>query len=157
MFNTIPPILTELETKPLQLESRPYGVGYLAIPYSGKSQVQAENAQIQEYRWLIANHFYNRLFLEKVWTMNPIGMTHQMVTYPQNVVIPKVYNNWESYEEYDKALLRICQFLIVIKIDGWRESTGVQGEIKFADAEKIPVYEIEVGERIVLRRWYEGA
>lgn len=40
--------------------------------------------------------------------------------------------------------LRICDLMLVLKFDGWRESVGVIAEIEMAEAMKIPVEFLEM-------------
>ena len=40
--------------------------------------------------------------------------------------------DWKYWEEYDKRIISICQKIMVLTIDGWRESIGVKAEIEFA-------------------------
>lgn len=44
----------------------------------------------------------------------------------------KLPSDWAFWERYSYALLSRCDHMIVIKLPGWEESKGVQGEIKFA-------------------------
>lgn len=40
--------------------------------------------------------------------------------------------DWNTWSEYDKELIRCCDSVTVICMDGWKESIGVQAEIAFA-------------------------
>ena len=41
--------------------------------------------------------------------------------------------NWEFWETFDRAYLEASSELIVLKLDGWEESKGVQAEIAIAE------------------------
>lgn len=44
----------------------------------------------------------------------------------------KLPSDWAYWERYSYVLLSHCNYLAVLKLPGWEESPGVQGEIKFA-------------------------
>jgi hypothetical protein len=56
----------------------------------------------------------------------PIAMSHPIQEFGG------VPGTWEYWAEYDTKLLKACQALFVVTIDGWKESTGVQAEIQIA-------------------------
>lgn len=47
--------------------------------------------------------------------------------------------SWEVWREHDLNLLRRCDIIYVMQIDGWKQSVGVRGEVKFALKNRIPV------------------
>lgn len=51
--------------------------------------------------------------------------------------------DWAFWHGYSKTLLEKCDALLVIKLPGWEESSGVQGEIAIATARGIPVRYLE--------------
>ena len=40
--------------------------------------------------------------------------------------------NWQFWERYDRAFLERCDEVVVLMLDGWQESVGVQAEIRIA-------------------------
>jgi hypothetical protein len=46
---------------------------------------------------------------------------------------------WEYWEKFDRAFIVASRALIVLTIDGWKDSVGVQAEIKIAKELGIPV------------------
>jgi hypothetical protein len=44
----------------------------------------------------------------------------------------KLPSDWAYWERYSYVLLSRCDYLVVLKLPGWEESVGVQGEIKYA-------------------------
>lgn len=41
-------------------------------------------------------------------------------------------SGWEFWKSFDEAMLRKCDELVVLTLDGWRESVGVTAEIELA-------------------------
>ena len=62
----------------------------------------------------------------------PIAHTHAIAQYG----LPK---GWDFWEGYDREYLGFCDELIVALMDGWKESTGVQAEIKIMNELGKPV------------------
>jgi hypothetical protein len=49
----------------------------------------------------------------------------------------------EYWVAFDEAFMRLCGSIMVLKIDGWLESNGVNREIKYFEDRGIPVIYIE--------------
>jgi nucleoside 2-deoxyribosyltransferase len=47
--------------------------------------------------------------------------------------------DWRFWERHDRRFLEICDEVVVLMLDGWRESVGVQAEIEIARALGKPV------------------
>lgn len=47
----------------------------------------------------------------------------------------------------DRAFIKNASGVIVLMLDGWRESIGVKDEIKLAKELRLPIMYIEVGEK----------
>jgi hypothetical protein len=39
---------------------------------------------------------------------------------------------WDFWEGIDRRFLELCDEVVVLTVDGWRESAGVQAEIRIA-------------------------
>jgi hypothetical protein len=50
---------------------------------------------------------------------------------------------WDYWGKLDRVLLSCCHKMIVLKLDGWEESAGVNAEIKIAETLGIPVIYME--------------
>lgn len=48
-------------------------------------------------------------------------------------------NNFAYWDKYSFNLLKRCDKMIVLCLNGWKESKGVQAEIKFCEDNGIPV------------------
>lgn len=47
--------------------------------------------------------------------------------------------DWNYWKRVDRAYLTVTKRIIVLTLPGWRESVGVQAELKLAKKFKIPV------------------
>jgi len=68
----------------------------------------------------------SRLIRDGVYVFSPIVHNHPIAEMEH---LPGGFDYWA---DFDQEMLRRCDRLIVLKLDGWRESTGVQAEIKVA-------------------------
>ena len=50
-----------------------------------------------------------------------------------------IRDSWTFWERFDREFLEIAERMIVLKLDGWNESTGVQAEIRIAAEMGIPI------------------
>ena len=93
---------------------------YLACPYSHPS------VEVRERRYHAANKAFASLMKSGVQTYSPISHTHQASV---DYGLP---TDWKFWERNCTEFISICDRLIVLTIDGWRESVGVQAEIEIA-------------------------
>ena len=107
------------------------GLVYLATPYSHKDPA------VQEARFLEVNRVAGELMRQGVKVFSPISHTHPIAMAGD---LPK---DWKFWAEYDRAVLETCGKVIVLMQDGWRESVGVQAEIKMAAELGLPVEYME--------------
>lgn len=78
-----------------------------------------------------------KLMGEGIHLYCPIAHTHPIA------VKGSLPRGWEFWEQYDRKLLAACQALWVVTMDGWRESKGVNAEIKIAGELGLPIKYIE--------------
>ena len=50
---------------------------------------------------------------------------------------------WDFWERYDRAMLDACRRVVVLMLNGWRESVGIQAEIGLAWRMGLPVEYME--------------
>jgi Domain of unknown function (DUF1937) len=93
---------------------------YLACPYSH------ESATVREARFVLANAAAAVLMRAGLYVFSPISHTHPIA---QTGGLPL---GWDYWEGYDREILSHCGALVVLAADGWKESTGVSGEIRIA-------------------------
>jgi len=94
-------------------------IEYLAIPYSH------EDVLVRKYRFEVANKIAAALISEGRIIFSPISHCYPLTDYG----LP---GSWEYWQKYSYEFLKNAKKLIVIKLEGWEESTGVKGEIKIA-------------------------
>lgn len=96
---------------------------YLACPYSHS------DPQVRIERFESANRAAAYLMCQGHKVFSPISHTHPIAVSPEGE-LPK---GWEFWHEFDRAFLEYSYKIIVLCIDGWKESVGVQGELKIAE------------------------
>jgi hypothetical protein len=100
---------------------------YLASPYSH------DNQHVKDYRFQVVQDVTVKLLLDaNIYAFSPIAYNHPMV-------IHDLPTDWSFWENYDKAFIDHCDGLVVLTIDGWQESIGVQAEIEYAKELNLPV------------------
>ena len=102
---------------------------YLACPYSHKERY------IRIARWIAANQVSAKLMIAKQYVFSPISHTHPIEEASEG----KLPMGWDFWEGFDRQYLSFCKKIIVLCIPGWKESTGVQSEIKIGAEMGIPV------------------
>jgi hypothetical protein len=103
---------------------------YLACPF------RHEDPAIQRWRASIAHRTAAYLSSKGRFVFSPLTHNEPLLTMAPHV--PKTH-----WMEFDLAVLSFCKKLVVIKVDGWETSWGVQKEIAFAKERGIPIEEIE--------------
>lgn len=101
-------------------------VAYLACPYTHK------DPRVQQKRFRLVSLTSRALLQQGIHVYSPI--TH-------NVPINNLGFNgdWLKWSAFDHEMLSRCDKLIVLKLDGWEESKGVQAEIKKAQELNLPI------------------
>lgn len=110
-----------------RLTRRRRSLTYLAIPYSHP------NAFVRHNRFVIANKAAGLLTLNGHIVFSPISHSHPIA---EVCDLPK---SWDYWERVDRAYLEASKLLIVLMIDGWEESKGVQAEIAIAKQLRLPI------------------
>ena len=54
--------------------------------------------------------------------------------------VPELGSDWSFWKNYSEALMKRCDKLIVLAYDGWKESPGVQAEIKLSQEIGLDAY-----------------
>ncbi len=92
---------------------------YLASPYSHP------DTAIREQRFHAVCRMAARLMQQGDVVFAPIVHGHPLVGHG----LP---TDWPFWERFDREHLRRCDELVVLRLDGWRESVGVAAEIRIA-------------------------
>jgi len=99
---------------------------YLASPYSHP------NPAIREQRFQAACRAAARLMRAGNLVFSPIAHGHSIAAHG----LP---TDWRFWERFDREQLARCDEVVVLTMDGWRESAGVQAEIRIAGELSKPV------------------
>jgi nucleoside 2-deoxyribosyltransferase len=92
---------------------------YLASPYSHLDPA------VREQRFRAACQAAVALLHAGRVVFSPIAHSHPLAQHG----LP---GNWQFWERYDRAFLERCDEVVVLMLDGWEESVGVQAEIRTA-------------------------
>ena len=98
------------------------GLVYLASPYTHPSinvQVERFNAACRAASWLMS---------QGVKVFSPIAHSHPLTYYG----LP---GDWGFWQAYNHEFLAACRSMIVLTLDGWKESKGVTSEIAYMHRE----------------------
>ena len=99
---------------------------YLASPYSHL------DPSVREARFDAACQATVELVRAGHVVFSPIVHGHPLVRFD----LP---TTWEYWERFDREYLRRCDEMLVLMLDGWRESRGVQAEIDLAIEMDLPI------------------
>ena len=102
-------------------------VAYLSVPYS------SDNEQVREYRFRAVNKAVAKLFLENKFVFSPISHSHPIAEQE------KMPTDFKFWGQYNYVMIRKCDELYVLMLDGWKESIGVQQEIQIAETLGKPI------------------
>ncbi len=97
------------------------GIVFLSNPYSNI------NPEIIEERYQKCLELGHHMIQNDVDLISPILIGHQIVK--KYVMLESDWNRWEKY---CKNLINISSTILVFKLDGWEQSTGVKAEIDYA-------------------------
>jgi hypothetical protein len=92
---------------------------YLASPYSHPDPA------VREFRFREACRAAAKLMRRGQAVFSPIAHSHCIATYG----LP---TDWRFWEPFDRHQLECCNEVVVLTLDGWRESVGIQAEIRIA-------------------------
>ena len=95
-------------------------LAYLAVPYSHKDPA------VMAARFNQVNVVAASLMKKGITLFSPISQNHPVALAGGLPV------EWEYWEKFGRNFLACCHTLYVLKLDGWKESVGVQAEIKIA-------------------------
>lgn len=102
---------------------------YISNPYNGSDEQREQRAQI-------AARVCGLLLKKGVHAWSPIVHNHALM---------KTFNQFTLEErrtkilDFDFSLLKSAKGMIVLKIDGWEQSYGVQAEIELCHQLSIPI------------------
>lgn len=101
---------------------------YLASPYTHKDirvrKIRAERATMAAID----------LLHQQVFVFAPIPYNAPWEQYDR-----KIRGDWKFWSKFDKAFIDRCDAVLVLTLDGWKQSVGVQAEIRYAKRQKKPI------------------
>jgi hypothetical protein len=100
---------------------------YLASPYTHPEH------EVMERRYDAALHALNFLLRRKLWTYSPIVHCHAL---SKSYDLPRTHDFWQAYNH---AMLDTAKGLIILAIEGWNESRGIEDELTTARKLLLPV------------------
>lgn len=99
---------------------------YLASPYSHPDE------SVREFRFREACRAASVLMRDGNNVFSPIAHTHPIAQFGLPL-------GWDYWEAFDRFYIGVCDELLVLMLDGWKESKGVQAEISIAKEMNKPV------------------
>ena len=101
---------------------------YIANPYSDPDPDPA----VRQARYRAACLATAELLRHGLKVFSPVVHSHPLA----ELGLP---GNWSFWQRIDEDMLVRCNELVVLMLDGWRESRGVTAEIELAHGHEIPV------------------
>ena len=116
--NCLPPAGTIAGLRPLT---------YLACPYSSTDPklVEWRSIATKATAWLLMNEGWN--------VFSPITHSHPLHK------LGDCRGDWKFWEKIDREFLGVSQRMIVLLLEGWKASVGVQAEIDIAKEQGIKI------------------
>lgn len=103
---------------------------FLSIPYSHPDPEVIEARVVVLYKAIA--HFM------KLGQVPIAPCTNHAVV--KHVTLP---SDWAYWQKYSETLLGLCGKMVIIRLEGWETSTGVNGEIAYCKANGIPIEYID--------------
>lgn len=115
----------------------PSEIVYLACPYTDPEP------DVREDRFRCANKAAAHLVEQGLIVYSPISMTH-----PIDLVLAAEGETKgpEYWVPFDEAFMTVCSRMIILKLDGWEKSIGVQRETEWFKRRGRPVEYLEWAE-----------
>ena len=107
---------------------------YLCVPYTH------DNPGIREIRAIQADMAAAKLIEQGHIVFSPISHSHRIAHHLSN------HNDGSFWIEQDMPFLKMADELMVVKLDGWDRSKGIEMEIKIAEGLGKPVRFMEPSE-----------
>ena len=92
---------------------------YLAVPYSHA------DATVRQQRFDAACRAAAALIRQGKVVFSPVSHGHA-------ICCCGVPSDWQFWQRHDRHFLDVCDEVVVLMLDGWRQSIGVQAEIAIA-------------------------
>lgn len=120
------------DTRPEEgrIQSKRHKIIYLACPYSHPDHI------VREKRFRLATDAAAKLIEQGHIIYSPITMTH-----PIDVVLAEDTQTLGSdyWVQFDEAFMAVCAEIVVLQVEGWDQSRGIQREIEYFQMQGRPV------------------
>lgn len=104
---------------------------YLSIPYTSKNPDPEANAAERAARM---DAFWNAV---AYLVDRGDHVVSPMTLEPALTRVPDMPYDWPFWQAYSLKMLAICDKLVVLTLDGWKDSAGVKGEVEAAEGKAI--------------------
>lgn len=104
---------------------------YLASPYSHPDPA------VRESRYMAVCRAAANLICQRYIVFSPIVHSHGIALHGN------LAGDWNTWREFDLWFITRCDKLIILKLDGWKESAGIKAEIEIAERLGKPIEFIE--------------
>ncbi len=106
---------------------------YLALPYQGTEQQKA-------YRTELSLTITSSFLKQGIYLFAPILYVNRIA---DSLSLESLEERRKIIMPYLFEFLRVSKGMILITVEGWASSWGVQQEIDFCEANQIPVFQME--------------
>ncbi len=117
----------------MDTEKKKVKLVYLASPYNHADE-RVREARFRAVMAVVAEAFGDR---EKVCVYSPICHNHPISLHHP---LPAA---WDFWRDVDFPMIEHCDALVVLRMDGWRESVGIKAEIDHAAGLGMPVHFVD--------------
>lgn len=62
-----------------------------------------------------------------------------LFNHPSLALVPEMGSDYKFWKDYSRNLLKRCDSIIIVRFDGYYESSGVVDEYRFASSLNIPI------------------
>ncbi len=100
-------------------------VYYIISPFTARGD---DAERVENLRYLQQREFHHKLIMQGYTTIAPIEMCYHIH------LVYGLTGEYEFWQKRDRALIKVSDGVIVFKMDGWKESKGVQDEIQYAES-----------------------
>lgn len=106
---------------------------FISSPYTHESK-DVINKRVEQ-----VTRFCGKMMLKGYTVISPITYGHAILEYTD------MGGDWETWNKFCESLISKCDEMWVLKLDGWEESVGIQGEIVLCEIYNIPIKYVEYG------------
>ncbi|OJW47188.1 MAG: hypothetical protein BGO67_03680 [Alphaproteobacteria bacterium 41-28] len=109
------------------------GLYYLAMPYQGTEEEK-------KYRTELSLKAVTEFLRQGIHVFAPLNYVNKIA---EELALPSLEKRRGIVLPYLLDFLRVSKGMVVISMDGWENSWGVQQELKFCHEMQIPIYNMK--------------